>query len=543
MGGGRGASIRLREEPQKPLVKSGSVWAAKLCDYVESGILWWFDDYSSKKPNYWMKGNYAPADETDPASDLPVVGTIPECLNGEFVRVGTNPKFEPVAGYHWFDGDGMIHGLKIKDGKATYVSRFVKTNRLRQEEAFGAAKFIRLGDMRGAKAMFYFQLQKLRVRLGVLDVSNGAGTANTALVYHNKKLLALNEGDKPYAIRVLEDGDLETIGRVDYGAQLDHPFTAHPKVDPITGEMFTFGYQIDKAPHCIYRVVGKDGVMKEPVPITLPQAVMMHDFAITENYAIFMDLPLVIDGEHMVKGGFLFKFDEKKEARLGVLPRYATNESQLRWFTIPLCYIFHNANAWEEGDEIVLYSCRMSEINLEMVMDEVKPGNYTSPQIYEFRMNMKTGEVRQKQLSILSADFPRVNEEYTGRKTQYMYGGTINEMGKMYGVAKFDLTKEPATNPKSIEEGGDCEGLYVYGPGKYGGEAIFVPRNPGMEGPEDDGYLIGFVHDEINGKSEVVVIDAKTMAPEPVAVVTLPKRVPYGFHALFVNEEQLRSQA
>lgn len=436
----------------------------------------------------------------------------------------------------------MIHGLKIKDGNATYVSRFVKTSRLQQEEKYGAAKFMKLGDLRGKQALLYIQLQKLRLKLGVLDVSIGAGTANTALVYHNKKLLALQEGDKPYAIRVLEDGDLETLGRVDYGAQLDHPFTAHPKVDPVTGEMFTFGYQVDKAPHCIYRVVSKDGVMKDPVPITLPQAVMMHDFAITENYAIFMDLPLVIDGEQMFKGGFLFKFDKTKQARIGVLPRYATNESQLRWFTIPLCYIFHNANAWEEGDEIVLYSCRMAEINLEMAMDKVKPGNYAKPHLYEFRMNVKTGEVRQKELSTLSVDFPRVNEEYTGRKTHYMYGAIINEMGKMIGVGKFDLARESATSPKSIEEGGDCEGLFLYGPGKYGGEAIFVPRSPGMEGEEDDGYLIGFVHDETNGKSEVVIIDAKTMAPEPVAVVALPKRVPYGFHALFVNEEQLRSQ-
>ncbi|XP_024360877.1 carotenoid 9,10(9',10')-cleavage dioxygenase isoform X1 [Physcomitrium patens] len=520
-------------------------WADKFCDYIERGILWFFDDYNSKKTNYWIKNNYAPADEHDPATNLHVVGTIPECMNGEFLRVGPNPKFQPVASYHWFDGDGMIHGLKIKDGNATYVSRYVKTSRLQQEEKYGAAKFLKMGDLRGPKGMLYIRLHKLRARLGVIDLSRGAGTGNTALIYHNKKLLALNEGDKPYAMRVLEDGDLETLGRVDYGGKLQHPFTAHPKVDPITGEMFTFGYEIDKSPPQItYRVISKDGIMQDPVCIHLPQIVMMHDFAITENYAIFMDLPLLMDGESMMKGNFFIKFDETKEARLGVLPRYATNESQLRWFTIPVCFIFHNANAWEEGDEIVLHSCRMEEINLTTAADGFKENERISqPKLFEFRINLKTGEVRQKQLSVLVVDFPRVNEEYMGRKTQYMYGAIMDKESKMVGVGKFDLLKEPEVNPKSLEEGGDIEGVFLYGPGRFGGEAIFVPRNPGRDGPEDDGYLIVFVHDEIKDKSEVVIIDAKAMAADPVAVVSMPTRVPYGFHAFFVTEEQLKNQS
>lgn len=436
----------------------------------------------------------------------------------------------------------MIHGLKIKDGHATYVSRYVRTSRLQQEEKYGAAKFLKAGDLRGKKGLLYVLLSNLRHKLGVLDDSSGEGTGNTALVYHNKKLLALHEGDKPYAIRVFEDGDLETLGRIDYGARLDHPFTAHPKVDPITGEMFTFGYQVEKS-FINYRVVSKNGVMTDPVVITLPRPIMMHDFAITENYAIFLDLPLVADGEKMVKGGFLFDFDETKEARLGVLPRYATNESQIRWFSIPMCFIFHNANAWEEGDEVVLVCCRFDRIELENAIDVVTDQNYSKPYPFEFRINMSTGEVRQKQLSILPAEFPRVNEQYTGRKTQYMYASIIDVSGKMLGVGKFDLSKEPDASPKSLLEGGDCEGTFIYGPGKFGGEAIFVPRSPDTGGSEDDGYLIGFVHDEINGKSEVFIIDAKTMAPEAVAVVTLPKRVPYGFHALFVTEEQLRNQS
>nr|CAB3466645.1 unnamed protein product [Digitaria exilis] len=367
--------------------------------------------HDKTKPLHWLSGNFAPVvDETPPAPDLPVRGHLPECLNGEFVRVGPNPKFVPVAGYHWFDGDGMIHAMRIKDGKATYVSRYVKTARLKQEEYFGGAKFM---------------------KVSIKDV-----------------------------VKVLEDGDLQTLGLLDYEKRLKHSFTAHPKVDPFTDEMFTFGYS-HEPPYCTYRVITKDGTMLDPVPITIPESVMMHDFAITENYSIFMDLPLLFRPKEMVKNGeFIYKFDPTKKARFGILPRYAKDDKLIRWFELPNCFIFHNANAWEDGDEVVLITCRLENPDLDKVNGHQsdKLENFGN-ELYEMRFNMKTGAASQKQLSVSAVDFPRVNESYTGRK------------------------------------------------------------------------------------SEVNVIDAKTMSPDPVAVVELPNRVPYGFHAFFVTEEQLAQQA
>ncbi|KAK6119248.1 hypothetical protein DH2020_047011 [Rehmannia glutinosa] len=384
---------------------------------------------------------------------------LKECLNGEFVRVGPNPKFAPVAGYHWFDGDGMIHGMRIKDGKATYVSRFVKTSRIKQEEFYGGSKFMKIGDLKGMFGLIMVYMQLLRTKLKVLDVSYGYGTANTALIYHHGKLLALNEADKPYAIKVLEDGDLQTIGMLDYDKRLGHSFTAHPKVDPVTGEMFTFGYSQEQ-PYITYRVISKEGVMEDPVPITVADPIMMHDFAITENYAIFMDLPLYFRPKEMVKEKkFVFSFDSTKKSRFGILPRYAKNELLIRWFELPNCFIFHNgeklnphilylnclsANAWEEGDEVVLITCRHEKPDLDTSNGSVKEKvNNLTDELYEMRFNLKNGLASQKRLSVSAVDFPRVNESYTGRK------------------------------------------------------------------------------------SAVNVIDAKTMSPDPVAVVELPKRVPW----------------
>ncbi|KAK9089692.1 hypothetical protein Scep_028774 [Stephania cephalantha] len=347
----------------------------------------------------------------------------------------------------------MVHGLRIKDGKATYVSRYVRTSRIKQEEFFGGAKFMKVGDLKGFFGLLMVNMQLLRAKLKVLDLSYGNGTGNTNLIYHHGKLLALQEADKPYVLRILEDGDLQTLGMLDYDKRLAHSFTAHPKVDPFTGEMFTFGYS-HTPPYCTYRVISKDGFMHDPVPITISDPVLMHDFAITENYAVFMDLPLYFRPKDMVKENqLIFSFDKTKKSRFGVLPRYAKNDLQIRWFELPNCYIFHNANAWEEGNEIVLITCRLENPNLDMVNGPVKDklDNFAN-ELYEMRFNMETGLASQKKLSAPAVDFPRVNESYTGRK------------------------------------------------------------------------------------SAVNVIDAKTMSAEPVAVIELPTRVPYGFHAFFVTE-------
>nr|GMC84495.1 carotenoid 9,10(9',10')-cleavage dioxygenase 1-like [Ipomoea batatas] len=395
---------------------------------------------------------------------------------------------------------------------------------------------MQIGDLKGMFGLLTVYLEMLRIKLKVLDNSYGDGTANTALIYHGGRLLALHEADKPYAIKVLEDGDLQTLGMLDYDKRLEHAFTAHPKVDPVTGEMFTFGYAL-KAPFVTYRVISKDGLMHDPVTITIPASVMMHDFAITENYAIFMDLPLYFQPKEMVtKKQFAYKFDATKKARFGVLPRYAKNELLIKWFELPNCFIFHNANAWEEGDEVVMISCRIQNPDLDMASGSVKDSLDFINELYEMRFNMKTGLASQKKLSESAVDFPRVNENYTGRKQRYVYATMLSDLAKVKGIVKFDLHAERETGKTKLEVGGNVEGIFDLGPGRFGSEAIFVPREASTTYEEDDGYLILFVHDENTGKSEVNVIDAKTMSADPVAVVELPNRVPYGFHAFFVNE-------
>ncbi|EEF44631.1 9-cis-epoxycarotenoid dioxygenase, putative [Ricinus communis] len=519
--------VEVNPSPRKGLT-------SKVIDFLEKLIVKLMHDPS--QPLHYLSGNFAPVDETPPVTDLPVKGHLPECMNGEFVRVGPNPKFSPVAGYHC-----MIHGMRIKNGKATYVRRYVKTSRLKQEEFFGGSKFMKIGDLRGLFGLLMVNMQMLRAKMKVFDMSYGMGTGNFVDGNKSSPYWSLHSAD---VVKVMEDGDLQTVGLLDYDKRLKHSFTAHPKVDPFTGEMFTFGYGHEK-PYITYRVVSKDGIMHDPVPITISEPIMMHDFAITENYAIFLDLPMYFRPKEMVKEKkLIYTFDATKKARFGVLPRYAKDDREMRWFELPNCFIFHNANAWEEEDEVVLITCRLENPDLNMVSGTVKGKleNFKN-ELYEMRFNMKTGMALQKKLSVSAVDFPRVNESYTGRKQRFVYGTILDSIAKVTGVIKFDLHAEPQLDKKKLEVGGNVKGIFDLGPGRFGSEAVFVPREPGTSSEEDDGYLILFVYDENTGKSSVNVIDAKTMSADPVAVIELPHRVPYGFHAFFVTEEQLQEQA
>ncbi|CAI5494865.1 unnamed protein product [Closterium sp. Naga37s-1] len=519
--------------PVQPRSPSQS-YANWLCDAIER-----FLNARIKTPpsTTYLTGVFAPVDkEVGPVADLPVTGQLPECLNGEFVRNGPNPKFAPTFSYHLFDGDGMLHGVRIKDGKASYVNRWVRTSRLEQESAYQRAKFLKFGDLLGYVGLGKIFLEQLRAWLGVLDLSQGNGTGNTALIFHARRLLALHEGDAPYAIQVLQDGELETKGRLTYGGRLKHPFTAHPKVDPETGEMFTFGYQA-KAPFVTYRVVSKAGEMGPPVNITIPTPGMMHDFAITQNYAIFLDLPLEFAPKEIVKGKMPFLWNPDRPARFGILPRYAESEAELRWFELPALFIFHTGNAWEEQTEkgeteVVLIACRFDEMNLELEqMEEDK-----AARLYEFRFNMATGEASQRQLTTFGCDFPRIHDSYMGRKQRYVYCASFEGITRICGIAKIDLQSPPDLSAPYYTVAGCVSGFFNHGTGRFGSEPVFVPRSnePGLE--EDDGYVLTFVHDTNTDISEVVVLDAKTMASTPIATIRMPQRVPYGFHGIFVSE-------
>ncbi|BAZ40464.1 hypothetical protein NIES4101_64250 [Calothrix sp. NIES-4101] len=459
--------------------------------------------------NPYLDGNFAPVDKEITTDTLKVIGEIPPDLSGMFVRNGPNPQWTPIGQYHWFDGDGMLHGVQIRNGKATYRNRYVQTKGWKIEQEAGLA-----------------------VWSGMLEPSqqdNPYGfyknTANTALIWHAGQFLALWEGGAPHKIQI---PNLDTTGEYTYNDQLKSAFTAHPKVDPVTGEMMFFGYSFTP-PYLQYSVVNPSGELLRTVPIDLPMGVMMHDFAITENYTIFMDLPLTFSPQRAQKGEPIMMFERDRSSRFGIVPRHGDNSS-IRWFESPACYVFHTLNAYEEGDEVVLIGCRMSSTSILSAISTQSDPDGDIPRLHQWRFHLITGEVCEQMLDDVPAEFPRVNENFLGRKTRYGYAGKMAQgsMPLFDGLIKYDND-----NGKSQ--------THEFGQGRYGGESVFVPFPNATS--EDEGWLITFVYDSQEDTSELVVVNAQDVNAEPVARVLIPQRVPYGFHGAWVSEEQLSASA
>ncbi len=457
--------------------------------------------------NPYLQGNFAPVSEEITAHTLQVIGELPPDLSGMFLRNGPNPQWSPIGRYHWFDGDGMLHGVRIHNGTASYRNRYVRTRGWQIEHEAG-------------KAIWSGLLEPPQ-----MDNPYGPGknTANTAIIWHAGQMLALWEGGTPHVIQVPE---LETIGEYTYDGKLVSAFTAHPKVDPLTGEMMFFGYSFTP-PYLQYSVVSPTGELLRTVPINIPMAVMMHDFAITENYTIFMDLPLTMSQERMQRGEPGLMFERDKPSRFGIVPRHGDN-SNIRWFESPPCYIFHTLNAYEEGEEVVLIGCRMNSTTVLISEDTAADPEGDTPRLHRWRFNLNTGTVREESLDDVPSEFPRVNENFLGRQTRYGYTGRMaqNSMPLFDAIIQYDLNSGKSQT-------------HEFAQGCYGGEAVFAPR-PGAK-DENDGWLITFLHNSTEDISELVIINAQDITSAPVARVLIPQRVPYGFHGAWISQAQLNA--
>ena len=450
--------------------------------------------------NPFLQGNFAPWRLEGEAHDLEVLGEIPRDLNGTYYRNGPNPAYEPNGRYHWFDGDGMIHAITLREGRASYRNRYVESRGLIEERAAGRALYPGLLELKLTEAPTF------------------KNTGNTNIVWHAGKLLALMEAALPTELAA---GTLATLAEYDFGGRLPGPMTAHPKIDPETGEMLFFGYS-PMPPYLQYHVADRRGVLVRSEVIDVAWPSMMHDFAITRDHVIFLLCPLVFSFENVADRGGVFSWEPERGTRLGVMPRSGGNEA-VRWFDTDPCYVFHPMNAYTDGEEIVLDVARYGRLDFMTPQAARDPsyGGENEAHLHRWRIDLGAGRVRSEPLDDVGAEFPRVDERRVGRKHRFGYvagrasAQANGSLPHFSDVRRYDLERGTTT----VRRFGAANGV---------GEPIFVPRH--ANAGEDDGYVLVLVYDHERNASDFLLLDAADIAGEPVARVRLPHRVPYGFH-------------
>ena len=446
--------------------------------------------------NRYLEGNYAPVEHEITATDLQVIGELPEHLEGRYLRNGPNP-ITPVdpATHHWFMGDGMVHGVRLRGGRAEwYRNRYVGSTAVQQHRG--------LPDVSGP------------------NWNNSSFGPNTNVGGFAGTTWAMVEaGGVPVELGY----ELDTIGRNDFFGTLPGAFTAHPKVDPDTGEMHAIVYAW---PHfgdkVQYVIVGTDGRVRRTVDIPVPGMVMVHDMSLTQRYAVVYDMPVTVDFDLAFAGRFPFRWNPDYGSRLGFLPRHIDGRegdaADIVWVDVPICYSFHPMNAYDTDDgKVIIDLCvydRMFDIDI------LGPFGDSFARLERWTLDVGARTCSTTVIDAGRAEFPRHRGSLTGKPYRYGYcASPDNTPG--WPTLKYDLH----TGERSA---------YDHGPGRSAGEPVFVTRPDASA--EDDGWLITLVHDEPKGTAELVVLDAADLSRGTVARVLLPQRVPFGFHGNWVSD-------
>ena len=450
-------------------------------------------EHEAAPSNQYLEGNFAPVTEEITATDLTVIGEIPAALEGRYVRNGSNPVGEvDPATYHLFTGAGMVHGLRLRGGRVEwYRNRWVR----------GRSVTAALGepDVEGPSRAYDF------------------APNTSALGFAGSTWALVEAGMVPAELSY----ELDTVCLSDFGGTLQHGFTAHPKIDPVTGDMHALCYAWrELLDHIEYVVVGPDGRVTKTVDVPLPGMTMIHDMSLTENYAVVYDLPVTVDLELALSGKstFPFRWDPDYGARVGLLPRTGTADD-IVWCDVGLCYVFHPLNAYEDGEgRVVLDVCRYEKL---FDRDNLGPAGDGKPTLDRWTVDIASRSVSEERIDDRFHEFPQVRADRTARAHRFGY------------TSGFD-TGIGSNNTYKIDYQTGVLAAHDHGEGRASGEASFVPDPDGSA--EDDGWLVAFVYDGNSHSSEFVILDARDMGRAPVARVPMPQRVPHGFHGAWVPD-------
>lgn len=470
--------------------------------------------------NPFLKGPFRPQRNECWAThdELEIIGEVPRDLFGMYVRNTHNQAQAPLGIYHPFDGDGMLHAIRFEDGKVEYRNRFVRTTGFWAEQ--GAKKSLWPGLLQPSDYQ----------RRGWGSIGVMKDNAGTDVVAHAGKLIAsMSQGSEPWA---LSTDTLDTHGAHAWGRLVPDGLSSHYKVDNDTGDMIFFNYP-EKAPFMHYGVISKENQLVHYVPIELPGARWPHDLGMTKHYSVLHDLPYFFDPKLLAQGKRELKFHPDVPARFGVIPRFGRSED-VRWFECKPCWVMHITNCYEDGDWVIQDGCIWDNYVKPPLDDKTDvyakiarglDKHATHTHMYRWMFNMRTGQVKEFELDDEVTEFPILSNDYNGLKYRYSYNSLfVPHQWLMAGVKRYDLATGDHTR-------------YEYGEGRYGSESCMA-RAVGAKA-EDDGYVITFVTDMKQDRSECLVMRADDLAAGPVCTIVLPERISVGTHGCWVEGDRM----
>lgn len=449
------------------------------------------------KPHPYLSGIHEPMAEELTLDDLRVTGSIPAELDGRYIRIGPNPAAPPnPASYHWFTGDGMVHGVRIKGGNAEwYRNRWIRSKAVEAANTLPAAP----GPRNGAR-----------------------DTVNTNVLGHAGETWALVEAGG-YPVRI--DENLETIAYDPFGGTLKGSLSAHPHLDPLTGEMHAVCYDATMPNIIRHVVVDKLGKVRREEPIAVEHGPSIHDCMITKSYVIILDLPVTFSMKLLIAGyAFPYRWNPDHRARVGLLPREGKS-GDIIWCDVSPCYVFHPCNGFETDDgKVILDVCAHDTMFAESTQG---PDSKIVP-FERWTIDPVAHAVDRVIIDASSQEFPRPNEERIGQPYRFAY-----TMGLPDG---FDAASPNQSKLfKHDLETGNRQ-VHEFGAGRIPGEFVFIPKTKATV--EDDGWLMGYVVNMHDETTDFVILDALTFEAAPQAVVHIPHRIPPGFHGNWVATAQ-----
>ncbi|HET9078380.1 MAG TPA: carotenoid oxygenase family protein [Acidimicrobiales bacterium] len=480
----------------------------------------WASTLPAEDDHPYRTGAWRPQATEYDAFDLDVEGDLPDDLEGVYLRNTENPLRPSIRKYHPFDGDGMIHAVTFRGGRAAYRNRFVRTEGLLAEEQAGQALWAGIAE----NPQLSLRADGWGARGRMKDASS------TDVVVHAG--VALSSFWQCGDLYQLDPLTLADLGKATWDGAFpsDLGVSAHARVDEHTGELLFFNYGT-RAPYLHFGTLDRHGRLIRYEPVELPGPRLPHDMAFTERYAVLNDLPLFWEPELLERGLHATRFHPELPSRLGLLPR--DGAGPVRWFEFDPTYVLHWVNAYEDGDEVVIDGFFQGSPEPEGLPDQgpadrifrFLAADVLETRLHRWRINVATGMTKEEDLSERFSEFGMINGRHRGRPYRHVYA-TVNRPGwfVMRGLVHHD------TVTGGLEE-------YMFPEGVFCSETAMAPRVGSRD--ETDGYLVTLTIDTVRDRSDCVVFDATRLSDGPIATVRLPERISSGTHSFWAPASDL----